>query len=156
MTPAARGARYGHTNLIACDWKRLAAFYEQVFGCVPVPPARNQHGDWLERGTGVPGAHLEGVHLRLPGHGPDGPTLEVYTYSRTIPQAEPVANRAGYGHLAFGVDDVRQALDAVVEAGGKAVGEVVSTTVEGRGRIEFAYARDPEGNIIELQRWFTN
>lgn len=154
--PAARGARYGHTNLIASDWRRLAAFYERVFGCVPVPPARNQEGEWLERGTGVPAAKLEGVHLRLPGHGPDGPTLEIFTYSRIIPQTEPVANRAGFAHLAFGVEDVRQALNAVIEAGGLAIGEVVSTVVEGRGRIEFVYARDPEGNIVELQRWFTD
>ncbi|MBI4565647.1 MAG: VOC family protein [Planctomycetes bacterium] len=152
--PAARGARYGHTNLIAHDWRRLADFYEHVFGCLSVPPPRNQKGEWLERGTGVPGAQLEGVHLRLPGHGENGPTLEIYTYSRVLPQNEPVANRAGYGHLAFAVDDVKQALTAVIDAGGTAVGEVVSMVVEGRGRIEFAYSRDPEGNIIELQRWF--
>lgn len=152
----ATGARYGHTNLIAHDWRKLAAFYEQVFGCLPVPPARDQKGEWLERGTGVPDARLEGVHLRLPGHGAGGPTLEIFTYHETLPQDAPVANRAGYGHLAFAVDDVRQALAAVIEAGGAAVGEVVSTTVEGRGRIEFAYARDPEANIIELQRWRTD
>lgn len=55
----------------------------------------------------------------------------------------------------FAIDDVKQALAAVIEGGGAAVGDVVSTTVEGRGRIEFAYARDPESNIIELQRWKT-
>lgn len=150
----ARGARYGHTNLIARDWKKLAAFYEQVFGCVPVPPERDLMGEWLQRGTGVPDAHLTGVHLLLPGHGSSGPTLEIFTYSQLIAAEEPVANRLGYGHIAFAVDDVGQALRAVQEAGGRSVGEVVSTTVEGRGRIEFAYARDPEDNIIELQRWW--
>ena len=34
------GARYVHTNLIARDWRRLAAFYESVLGCVPVHPER--------------------------------------------------------------------------------------------------------------------
>lgn len=149
---AARGARYGHTNLIAHDWQRLASFYHKVFGCVPVPPPRDQSGDWLERGTAVAGAHLRGMHLRLPGHGPDGPTLEIYTYDQVVPQGEPIANRAGYGHVAFAVDDVRQAVQAVIEAGGSTVGEIVSTVV-GQGRIEFAYVRDPEANIIELQRW---
>lgn len=147
------GARYAHTNLIARDWRKLADFYQTVFGCVPVPPARDQRGDWLERGTAVAGAHVQGVHLRLPGHGPDGPTLEIYGYDQVVPQGEPVANRAGYGHLAFAVDDVGRAVEAVVSAGGSVVGETVSTVVEGRGRIEFAYVRDPEANIIELQRW---
>jgi len=150
----ARGARYGHTNLIARDWRKLAAFYEQVFGCVPMPPGRDQQGEWLQRGTGVPDAHLQGMHLLLPGHGASGPTLEIYTYSQIIAQDEPVPNRAGYGHLAFVVDDVNQARAAVMEAGGSTVGQIVSTVVEGRGRIEFAYVRDPEANIIELQRWF--
>jgi predicted enzyme related to lactoylglutathione lyase len=30
--------RYVHTNLIARDWRKLAAFYQLVFGCLPVPP----------------------------------------------------------------------------------------------------------------------
>ena len=71
-----RGARYVHTNLIARDWRRLARFYQDVFGCVPVPPERNLSGTEMEAGTGVPGARLQGMHLRLPGTGPDGPTLE--------------------------------------------------------------------------------
>ena len=52
------GARYGHTNLIAQDWRALASFYEQQFGCTPVPPERDFKGPDLERGTGIPGAHL--------------------------------------------------------------------------------------------------
>lgn len=35
------GARYGHTNLIAKDW-RLLARYEEQFGRTPVPPERLQ------------------------------------------------------------------------------------------------------------------
>ena len=49
-------ARYGHTNLIARDWRALAAFYEGVFGCVPVPPERDYAGTELEAGTGVKGS----------------------------------------------------------------------------------------------------
>ena len=69
--------RYGHTNLIAQDWRALASFYEELFGCIPVPPERDFKGSDLERGTGIPGAELRGVHLRLPGHGAAGPTPEV-------------------------------------------------------------------------------
>lgn len=146
-------ATYKHTNLIARDWRRVSAFYQTVFGCVPVPPRRSQSGQWLEDGTGVIGAALEGEHLRLPGCGEDGPTLEIYSYSMMLDAPEPVANRCGYGHLAFEVEDVAMALDAVITAGGAAHGKVVTREVEGVGTLTFTYARDPEGNLLELQSW---
>ncbi len=146
-------ARYRHTNLIARDWKRLATFYERVLGCVPVPPERDLAGEWLERATRLPGARLRGVHLRLPGCGPDGPTLELFEYERGAEKPEPAANRRGYGHLAFAVPDVDAALAAVLAEGGGQLGEVVSTTIAGAGALRFVYAQDPEGNVIELQRW---
>jgi len=147
------GVRYGHTNLIARDWRRLAGFYEQLFGCVPVPPERNYRGADLERGTGVAGAALSGVHLRLPGYGPDGPTLEIYTYESLEHAPIPAVNRPGWGHLAFVVDDVESAHAAVLANGGGSVGEVVTlTTADGR-RVTWCYVGDPEGNIVELQSW---
>jgi hypothetical protein len=33
-------ARFAHTNLVADDWRQLASFYEEVFGCIPLPPER--------------------------------------------------------------------------------------------------------------------
>ena len=145
--------RYVHTNLIAHDWELLAAFYVRVFGCVPVEPRRDLRGEWLERGSGVAAAHLRGQHLRLPGHGEQGPTLEIFQYDEVQVQPVPVANRAGFGHLAFSVDDVAEALRDMIAAGGTAHGEVVSTQVPGVGTLTFTYARDPEGNLIELQAW---
>jgi hypothetical protein len=34
-------AKYAHTNLIARDWRVLAAFYEGVFGCTFVLPQQS-------------------------------------------------------------------------------------------------------------------
>jgi predicted enzyme related to lactoylglutathione lyase len=65
----------------------------------------------------------------------------------------PIANRPGWSHLAFEVDDVAEALQAVLAAGGSRLGEVVTFDVPGAGTITWTYARDPEGNIIELQSW---
>lgn len=150
------GARYGHTNVIARDWRRLASFYEEVFDCVRVPPERDYSGDLAERGTGVPGAAFRGVHLRLPGHGANGPTLEIYAYTENVdPPASPAANRVGWGHIAFMVDDVTSARAAVLAAGGQPVpgAETVTTrTADGR-RVTWCYLADPEGNLIELQSW---
>jgi len=144
-------ARYVHTNIIARDWRKLARFYEDVFGCVLVPPERDLSGEWLDRGTGVARAHIRGVHLRLPGHGDSGPTIEIFSYDDVAAQSHPIANRAGYGHVAFVVEDVAAAMREVVEHGGKP-GEIVSHATPA-GALEFVYVRDPEDNLIELQRW---
>jgi catechol 2,3-dioxygenase-like lactoylglutathione lyase family enzyme len=145
--------RYAHTNLVARDWRLLAAFYADVFGCEPLPPERDLRGEWLDEATGVPNAAVRGVHLRLPGHGESGPTLEIFTYDEVAGRPQPVANGAGYGHVAFEVDDVPAALQRMLDHGGSALGSVVRTTVDGAGELELTYARDPEGNIVELQSW---
>lgn len=147
------GVRYGHTNLIARDWRRLATFYADLFGCTPVPPERDYAGPELERGTGVPGATVRGAHLRLPGHGPDGPTLEIYTYSLLADGPAPAVHRPGFGHIAFAVDSVEAAREAVLAAGGGPVGETVTLTTTTGARVTWCYVTDPEGNIVELQSW---
>ena len=143
-------ATYAHTNLIARDWRRLAAFYEEALGCVPVAE-RDLAGDWLERGTGVAGARIRGIHLRLPGFGEGGPTLEIFQYAENVDGPPPPANRVGFGHIAFVVDDVARAREVVLAAGGSALGTVESVAIPGAGIITVVYMRDPEGNIVELQ-----
>jgi catechol 2,3-dioxygenase-like lactoylglutathione lyase family enzyme len=144
--------KYAHTNIVAQDWRSLTDFYIQVFGCTPVPPERDLSGEWLERATGIEGARIRGIHLRLPGHGENGPTLELFQYDADHEHPMPLASRPGLGHIAFAVEDVAAVKVAVLEAGGGAVGEVVSVEIPGAGDIEFAYLKDPEGNIIEIQR----
>ncbi len=146
-------ARYVHTNLIAHDWRALARFYEMVFGCVRVPPERDLAGPAMDAGTGIPAAHLRGAHLRLPGYGDTGPTLEIFTYDRLAERPATAVNRPGFGHLAFSVADVAAARAAVLAAGGQPVGEVVTVAVAGGGRVTWCYVTDPEGNVIELQAW---
>jgi predicted enzyme related to lactoylglutathione lyase len=146
-------ARFVHTNLIARDWRLLADFYAQIFGCIPVPPERDLAGPWLEAATAVPDAQIHGMHLRLPGYGDGGPTLEIFQYNHHEDGARTAVNRPGFGHIAFAVDDVQAAREAVLAAGGGAVGEMVSLPVHGAGTVTFAYVTDSEGNVIELQHW---
>jgi len=147
-------ARYVHTNLIARDWRRLAWFYQHVFGCTPVPPERRLYGKVFDEATRIVNVRIEGVHLRLPGGGENAPTLEIFEYN---PLADSSAvksvNRPGWGHIAFAVEDVQEAVHAVLVAGGQKYGETVTTSIAGAGKITFAYLADPEGNLIELQQW---
>jgi len=96
---------------------------------------------------------FSGVHLRLPGQGDDGPTLEIYQYSKNEAKLPPAANREGITHIAFEVDDVEQVMAEVLQHGGSKVGDITSSKVEGVGMLTFVYLADPEGNIIELQSW---
>ena len=146
-------AKYVHTNLIAEDWQALSNFYQQLFGCIPVPPERDFQGGKLEAGSGIPGAHLRGIHLRLPGYGDDGPTLEIFNYNILESRGKTAVNRPGFGHIAFSVQDVVLAQQAVLQAGGGAVGEIVTLQVATGARVTWCYVTDPEGNIIELQSW---
>ena len=148
--------KYVHTNIIAEDWQILADFYIHVFDCQPVPPIRNQKGDWLDKGLGLKNAHLQGVHLRLPGCGEHGPTLEIYSYGQMEEKLPTLPNRKGYGHLAFEVDNVAEVLANLLQNGGSKQGEISGKRVEGVGYITYTYAKDPEGNIIEIQNWDTS
>ncbi len=145
--------RYAHTNIAAKDFKVLAQFYMDVFGCKMKPPERNLSGDWLDKATGLTSAKLKGVHLILPGHGEKGPTLEIFTYEAMVIQGPIMANHTGFTHLAFEVEDVEKTFKKALEKGGAALGEVTQKEVEGVGLLTFVYFRDPEGNIIEIQSW---
>ena len=146
-------SKYVHTNLIANDWRTLSAFYIDMFGCIPVPPERNFSGEKLEAGTGIRGAALQGIHLRLPGYGENGPTLEIFSYNVQDIREESVVNRPGFCDIAFSVEDVNEAREKILLAGGKAIGEVVTLQVATGAKVTWCYVTDPEGNIIELQSW---
>jgi predicted enzyme related to lactoylglutathione lyase len=145
--------KYVHTNLIAKDWKKLAEFYIKVFGCTKVLPERILKGQWIDTVTGVDAVHIEGVHLKLPGYGNNGPTLEIFQYNKYETVTSQKINRQGLAHIAFSVDDVDKCLKAVLSEGGGKLGNVIKNNIPGVGTITIVYAKDPEGNFIELQKF---
>ena len=59
--------RFGHVNLVARDWRALAAFYEDVFGCEPsVRSATSRATGWIAHADVAGEAHLEVVYARDP------------------------------------------------------------------------------------------
>ena len=93
------------------------------------------------------------MHLRLPGGGPTGPTLEIFQYDPSLEHA-PAAREPPrlWSHRVRGAGC---AFGPVIDPGegGETVGEVVTTaTADGR-RVTWGYVTDPEGNIVELQSW---
>ena len=145
--------KYAHTNLIARDWKKLSQFYIDVFHCTPKLPERNLYGEWFDKLTGIKNSHIKGIHLLLPGFKENGLTLEIFQYEENIENHHKEINTEGYGHIAFAVSDVDQCLENVKKHGGSTVGEIVNGDVAGVGKLHAVYAKDPEGNIIEIQKW---
>ena len=145
--------RYTHTNIVAKDWRRLVDFYTHVLGCRLKPPERNLSGEWLDSATGLTDARLQGMHLILPGHGDNGPTLEIFTYETLEQRAPIMANYLGFTHIAFEVDDFDETYAKARSMGAAELGHPTEKIIEGVGVLKFVYFRDPEGNIVEIQEW---
>ena len=147
---------YAHTNLIARDWRSLAQFYIDVFGCEVVPPERDLSGEWIERMTVVPGVRVRGCHLRLPGPfaesaaGPDARDLLV----RARRAGCRPADRSPRLRSPRVPRRRRRSRARDVEAnGGARYGELVQHRYPELGLLTAVYAADPEGNVIEIQSW---
>ena len=148
-----KGIKYVHTNIVAEDWRTLARFYIDVFGCSIKPPERDLSGEWLDSLTGIENVQIRGVHLNLPGC-PGGPTLEIFSYMPELKDsADKRINRTGLGHTAFHADDFESLVNSLLEHKGSLLGEIVTKKYENAGTLKVAYCRDPEGNFIEIQQW---
>ena len=120
-------AKFGHVNVTARDWRRLAAFYTDVFGCAFVAPERDIRSADLDAATGL--------------------------HDEIAPHPGARVDRPGWGHVAFQVPDVPAAVDAVVAAGGAPFGEVVAMQTKDGRTVTWGYTTDPDGNLVELQAW---
>ena len=145
--------RFSHVNIICRDWKKLADFYIAVFECKPKPPERKLSGKWVDELTDLSDAAIKGMHLILPGYEKGGPTLEIFEYNENIDNRGKSINLEGFGHIAFAVDNVEEKLKLLIENGGTTVGKSIDADIDGVGKLTAVYARDPEGNIIEIQKW---
>jgi catechol 2,3-dioxygenase-like lactoylglutathione lyase family enzyme len=152
--------RLAHVSITAKDMTRLREFYEKALGFVVSRPERGFSGDWLGKGTGVPGAGIKRVHLRLPDAGEGGAHLELIEYSGTARETSPpAADRAGLRHVAFETESAEELAglrDRIIGNGGGDLGEISEKEIDGLGTVTFVYMTDPEGNIIELLNWRTS
>ena len=145
--------KYVHTNIICKNIETLSKFYIEVFECKQVGSETKLIGEWVEKGTGVKNAEIRSIVLQLPGYENDGPKLEIFQYSEVVNDApEPSANRKGFGHLAFSVNNVEETLNIALQNNGKKIGELVTKEFK-KGTFTYVYITDPEGNIIEIQNW---
>jgi len=141
--------RLVHINLVARDADRLAAFYVTVFKCEILRQPTLLSGEKVSRGNGLAQSEIYAIWLTLPGC--ETPFLELHQHKVTHDRSLPRVNEPGFGHLSFETEDLRGALSAIVDAGGSRVGEITNFGSE-EMPVLITYARDPEGNILELEQ----
>lgn len=141
--------KLAHICLVARDADQLAAFYKNVFRCEYHRAPRVISGEKVSRGNGLPNAEIYSIWLKLPDH--DRPFIEIHEHKITHHRPQPRVNEPGFGHLCFETGDISAALTAIIEAGGSPLGEITNFGSAERPFL-IVYARDPEGNILELEQ----
>ncbi|MDO1581522.1 VOC family protein [Rhizobium oryzicola] len=137
-----------HINLVARDADALARFYIDVLNCEPLRAPKVLSGEKVGRGNGLPNAQIYSIWLRFPGL--DRPFLEIHQHAEMVDRDLPRVNEPGFGHLSFAVDDVHAVLATVIKAGGTQIGEITDFGTADKPFL-IAYARDPEGNVLEFE-----
>jgi hypothetical protein len=113
-------------------------------------------GKWIDKLTNIADVEIKGIHLSLPGY-KDAPTIEIFEYNSTSQQKSAyLIDEMGFRHIAFHVDSVEETLKKIIDAGGSKYGKLVETYFEGIGDLKVVYAKDIDGNIIEIQNWKKN
>ena len=103
----------------------------------------------MSRGNGLPDNDIYSIWLNLPTG--NEPFLEIMEYTTTCDRGVPAVNDPGYGHLAFEVCDLYQTIEKLLQFGGDLQGDVTNFGTEERPHL-IVYARDREGNLLELEQ----
>ena len=137
-----RGTR--HTGIVVKDMEKSLCFWRDVMGLEVVADFWEE-GEFIDTVQRLNGVRLHMVKLTAP----DGTMIELLKDERH-PTEPPASNQLcdrGIRHVAFTVSDVEEAWRVLNEAGC----ETLSRPVTDPGRTaRLLFARDPEGNLMEL------
>lgn len=134
-----------HISLATTDMDRLLRFYRDLIGLEQCFEFRFDAGDAaFEKVVGMVGTRGRAAGLRA-----GKVYIEVFAYANPVPR--PVEKRpacdAGIRHICFDVTDIHAEYARLAEAGL----EFLSAPQSLAPGISAVYARDPDGNIVELQ-----
>ena len=139
--------RFDHLGVVVDDLDAVAAFFlalgfEREGGTMV-------EGETVDRINGLEGVQAEVVIVRTPDR---SGRLELVKYHTPADNdgAHPLpANRLGFRHLAFEVNDLNTIVDALRDDGFDTVGEVCDY----ENIYRLCYVRGPEGLIVELAEY---
>ncbi|MGO6999771.1 VOC family protein [Rhizobium leguminosarum] len=141
--------RLAHINLVAREAEALAAFYVNVLRCEHLRAPKVLSGEKVSRGNGIANSEIYSIWLKFPEL--DRPFLEIHEHKVTYDRNQPRVNEPGFGHLSFQIQDISSVLSEIIRAGGAQIGEITDFGTADKPFL-IAYARDPEGNLLELEQ----
>ncbi|HPE90250.1 MAG TPA: VOC family protein [Spirochaetia bacterium] len=132
-----------HAGLTVSDFGAAVRWYHDTFGFLLVSedelgPDRTAE---LFPLYGVEGARVRMGFMRAPG----GSVLEIFEFSPKAERRDPTWNAPGFTHLAMNVSGVAAWYERL-----KAAGESFVTPPQRTGSVDWAFMRDPDGNLVEL------
>ena len=144
--PADPGAWVGHVAFVTPDLERLTAFYSALIDLPVLGGTRLAPRPAFDRITGLDDVDLSAAWI--PGLNVG---LEFWRYHN--PPTLPVENERpvsdlGWTHLCFEVEDVPTAA-----AHAESLGARLHCPPTENDLADVAYARDPDGNVVEFVRW---
>lgn len=138
-----------HVGLSTPDLDRLQAFYRDVMGFEVVMTTHWRDRDIIDRMVGLTGSAARQVMLKS-----GNAYLELFQYESPTPRTA-VADRNpadhGYTHICIDVVDIDAEYERLSANGMTFHAPPPSIDELGHTRLRAIYARDPDGNIVELQ-----
>jgi catechol 2,3-dioxygenase-like lactoylglutathione lyase family enzyme len=138
-----------HVAICTPDLDRLTAFYTDVFGFEPVMEGGWKDRPIIDRIIGLDRSEARQVMLRA-----GNAYLELFEYTSPTPRPADPTRRAsdhGYTHFCIDVVDIDAEYERLSAAGMTFHSPPPTSEELGSGRLRAIYARDPDGNIVELQ-----
>ncbi len=137
-----------HTGIVVADMERQLHFWRDIMG-LEVAVDFWEEGEFIDTIQALSGVRLHMIKLAAP----DGSVIELLK-DEAHPTAPPERNimcDRGIRHIAFTVADVEESWQTLREADCQLLGEP-TTSPDGNARLFFA--RDPEGNLLEIVQVF--
>ena len=134
-----------HISISTRDMDRIVSFYRDLLGCPTVIDASVAEDESFDRVVGLSNSRARAVFLQA-----GNAFIEFWEYAS--PQGkDPIPNRpvcdAGLTHICFDVEDARSVHARLSSAGVPFVSEP-----QDLGSVITCYARDPDGNILEIRQ----
>ena len=134
---------FSHCGITVSDFKEAVQFYWDVFGC-PLVGVADQPSPRVQSFFGVDADQptCKVGWIRVPG----GAVLEMFEFQPQQPPIDIPWNRVGLTHISFNVRNTQRWYDYLVDKGVECVSRPERSP---RGHT-FFFAKDPDGNLIEL------
>lgn len=134
-----------HVSISTRDMDRIVAFYGDLLGCPVVIDTTIAGEPDFDTVVGLSGSRARAVFLQA-----GNAFIEFWEYASPAgkgPIADRPVNDAGVTHICFDVEDARAFHARLSKAGVPFVSEPTDL-----GSVITCYARDPDGNIVEIRQ----